>query len=74
MAARGNGGVPVKATSWGSDADRQDVQVMFHHLPTALAVPVPHLYNVPLAVGIPWPQTAGVFQNGLALLGPSNSA
>eukprot|EP00965_Chrysotila_dentata_P189309 6173243-Pleurochrysis_carterae.AAC.1 len=73
MAAAWPGGVPVVATPWGSDADRIDVPAAAHRVPTALARPVPHYYNLPLALGIPLPQTAGVPQNGCALLVPTDA-
>eukprot|EP00965_Chrysotila_dentata_P131589 4350272-Pleurochrysis_carterae.AAC.1 len=74
MAAAGCGEVPVIATPWGSDAGRQAAPLAAHLLPTAIAVPVPHLYNVPLALGMPVPQNAGVLPNGCVLLCPANSS
>eukprot|EP00965_Chrysotila_dentata_P131583 4349915-Pleurochrysis_carterae.AAC.1 len=68
MAAGRAGVVPVVATPWGSDADRQDVPVTAQCLPRAMGTPVPHLYNLPLAVATALPGTADMHQNGCACL------
>eukprot|EP00965_Chrysotila_dentata_P047593 1578094-Pleurochrysis_carterae.AAC.1 len=75
MAERGVSGGLVIATPWGSDADRQDVRTTAQHIPTAFAVPVPHRYDVPLAVGIPLLQAAGEVcsKTGMRCLGPATA-
>eukprot|EP00965_Chrysotila_dentata_P135494 4479397-Pleurochrysis_carterae.AAC.1 len=73
MAAGWPGGVPVVATPWGSDADRQDASIAAKDIPTALATPVPHLYDLPCALAMPLPQTALMLENGSALLDPDNT-
>eukprot|EP00965_Chrysotila_dentata_P073857 2439511-Pleurochrysis_carterae.AAC.1 len=51
----------------------QDPPIAAQDIPTALATPVPHLYDFPCALAMPLPQTALMLENGCALLDPDNT-
>eukprot|EP00965_Chrysotila_dentata_P237225 6201764-Pleurochrysis_carterae.AAC.2 len=69
MAAGLPGGVPVLATPWGGNADRQDAPIAAYRMPTALATPDPiTTTSIQLALAMPLPQNAGIAQNECALL------